>query len=136
MPFIAGKDNTVEWKPAGTNTFIALDYFRRAWRESNEGTDVTSSSHNGVQACIATIFRGEGSASFHLTSAQTPYNATNLIRAGLNGILRITHNAANSQEIPVLITSVDYQNEVAGGCDYTVTFKLNAEAGNFTYPSA
>ncbi len=142
MPFVAGKDNSVEWKPAGANSFITLNQFRRSWRESNEGTDVTSSIHGGVQAVLATILRGEGSVSFHTHTAQMPYTSSNLIRAGLNGILRISHNGLGStQNIPVLITSVDYQNEIAGGCDHTFTVKLNQEAATvaepaYTYPGS
>ncbi len=34
-----------------------------------------------------------------------------------------------------MITSVDYQNEIAGGTDHTVTMKLNQEAATVAEPA-
>jgi hypothetical protein len=129
--FGSGKANGVSWQPTGAGAAVDLVAFRHEFSESDEGSEVTSTIHDGVQAFVDSILRGEGTASFHLNSDVYPWD--NGISAGAAGVIFAKFGPTGVEfSIPVHISRVNYQNEVAGGCDYNVTFKLNAEAGTYS----
>lgn len=132
MPFKAGYPNAITWTPTGGPTTTLCD-FRHSHSESDEGHEVTSSCHNGIQAFISSILRGEGSASFHITTATLPWSLG--IVAQATGVLVAQYGDVSGFTIPVFISRVNYQNETAAGTDYDITWKLSAESGTYTRPS-
>lgn len=132
MPFKAGYPNAITWTPTGGAATTLCD-FRHSHSESDEGHEVTSSCHNGIQAFIASILRGEGSASFHITTAQLPWTLG--IVAQATGVLTPQYGAQSGFTIPVFISRVNYQNETAAGTDFDITWKLSAESGTYSRPS-
>lgn len=132
MGFKAGKGSKVSITLDGQEDTVDLCNFRHNHSENDEGLDITSVCHNGTQAFISTILRGQASASFHVKSDQLPWTVG--ITAQATGDLLIEYGqGAYVFTFPFLITSVDYQNETAGGCDFSVNFKLNAEGGGGVY---
>jgi hypothetical protein len=133
MGFNAGKANKILIKLSGQAQFTELCDFRHGWNESDEGHEVTSSCHDGVQAFVASILRGEGDASFHIKDDQYPWSIG--IRAQATGMFQVQFGNAQAFTIPFFMNRVGYVNEVAGGTDAQVSFKLNAEAGTYSRPS-
>lgn len=133
MGFQAGKQNAILWRATGQASYTTLCDFRHEFSESDEGHEVTSSCHNGVQAFIASILRGEGTASFHLKTEQHPW-ALGIV-AQATGEIKQQYSNQKEFVIPVYISRVNYVNETAAGTDYNVTFKLSAESGTFSRPS-
>ena len=134
MGFKAGAVNRVSWKPDGASAYVELCNFRHGLTFSDEGHEVTSSCHEGTQAFIASILRGEGDASFHLKTEQLPWTSAISIRAQVSGMWKAEFANRNPFIIPIYISRVAYTNETAGGTDYAVTFKLSAEAGTLSVP--
>jgi len=132
MPFKAGYINGIAWTPTGGSP-TTLCQFRHSHSESDEGHEVTSSCHNGIQAFVASILRGEGTASFHITTASQPWSLG--IVAQATGYFSCMYGNLSVFTIPVFISRVNYQNEVAAGTDYDVTWKLSAESGTYSRPS-
>ncbi len=129
--FRSGASNYISWQPTGGQEVILCN-FRHQWSESDEGHEVTSSCHDGVQAFIASILRGEGSAAFHIRDGDEPWNVG--IVAGASGVFRASFGNIEIFVIPAYVGRINYENEVAGGTDYSVNFKLNAEAGTYSRP--
>ena len=130
MPFEAGYQNLLFMKLTGQSSYTELCDFRHEWTESDEGHEVTSACHEGVQAFVASILRGEGTASFHIKSEQYPSDLG--IVAQATGLFQPEFGDQRSPTIPFFISRVSHTNETAAGTDYTVTFKLNAEAGTYS----
>lgn len=131
MPFKAGRGSTITILLNGDSEPVELNQFRHNHSENDEGTEVTSVSHDGIQAFIATILRGQASASFHINSDNLPWASG--LKAQAAGEMLIQYGGTYTFTFPFYISSVDYQNEQAGGCDYTVTFKLSGEGGDGIY---
>ena len=127
MGFTAGYANRVSWQPEGSANYVELCNFRHGLTLSDEGHEVTSSCHEGVQAFIPSILRGEGDASFHINTDQYPWDVG--IAAQVSGMMQFEFGDRQPFYVPVYISRVAYTNETAGGSDYAVSFKLNAEAG-------
>lgn len=134
MGFKAGYANRVSWKPDGAGSYVELCNFRHGLTLSDEGHEVTSSCHEGVQAFIPSILRGEGDASFHLKTEQLPWASSIAIGPQISGLWKAEFANRDPYIVPVYISRVAYTNETAGGTDYGVTFKLNAEAGTLSAP--
>jgi len=132
MPFKPGYINGIAWTPTGGSPTTLCD-FRHSHSESDEGHEVTSSCHNGIQAFIASILRGEGTASFHITTASQPWSLG--IVAQATGTFSCMYGSQSVFTIPAFISRVNYQNETAAGTDYDVTWKLSAESGTYSRPS-
>jgi hypothetical protein len=130
MGFTAGYPNRVSWKADGNANYVELCNFRHGLTFSDEGHEVTSSCHEGIQAFIPSILRGEGDASFHIKTEQYPWNVS--IDAQVIGMMQFEFGDRVPFYVPVYISRIAYTNETAGGSDYCVTFKLNAEAGTLS----
>lgn len=135
MSFTAGATNSVSIKDNAATSYTELCDFRHSMSISDEGHEITSSCHEGVQAFISSVLRGEGTASFHIRSTQYPWSGSINIKAQAKGLLKFEFGDAQQFVFPYYISRVQYENETAGGSDYTASFKLNAEAGSLSYPS-
>ena len=132
MSFKPGYPNRVSIKLWNQSVYTELCNFRHTWTESDDGHEVSSSCHNGIQAFIASVLRGEGEASFHISDDQYPWDVG--IRAQATGMLKIEFGDREPFLVPFFITRVAYTNETAAGTDFQVSFKLNAEAGVYSVP--
>ena len=132
--FLPGYQNRISIKLAGQSSFTQLCNFRHNWAESDEGHEVTSSCHEGIQAFVASILRGEGDASFRIKDDQYPWTVG--IRAQAIGMFQVELGNRRPFLIPFFMSRVAYANETAGGTDAAVNFKLNAEAGTYSRPAA
>lgn len=132
MGFKAGYANTVSWLPDGSDEAVELCNFRHSLTLSDEGHEVTSSCHEGIQAFIASILRGEGDASFHIRTEDAPWGIS--LSAQSIGIWTAEFGNNDPFEVPIFVSRINYTNEVAGGTDYSISWKLNAEAGTLLLP--
>lgn len=101
--------------------------------------DVTSSSHLGLQALIAGIFRGDGNVKGVVNDAAYIWSTTPKVQAGNTGTLRfyVGETSAPFFTVPCLITKVHLQSEVAGRVDYDfdVSLSILSGSGLYVYPA-
>lgn len=132
MSFSTAFQNTISIQLTGQSSFTELCDFRHDLTESDEGHEVTSSCHNGVQAFVASILRGEASASFHIKNDQYPWDVG--LRAQATGVLEANFGTSEPFFFPFFLSRAQHTNETAAGTDFNATFKLNAEAGTYSRP--
>lgn len=132
MSFSTAFQNTVSIRLTGQSSYTELCDFRHDLTESDEGHEVTSSCHNGVQAWVASILRGEITASFHIKDDQYPWDTG--MRAQATGELDAQFGTGQSFFFPFFLSRAQHTNETAGGTDFNATFKLNGEAGTYSRP--
>ena len=136
MPFLTAFGNRVMIKPRGSSGYTEVAIFGHNHNESDEGHDVTSSVHQGMQALVASILRGGGTIRGHIRDADVANNpaypwVTNIvIVAQGTGIIKLEYADRQAFQIAYFISNVEYTNETAGGTDFAATFKFNAEAAS------
>ncbi len=132
MSFSTAFQNTIAIKLTGQSSYTELCDFRHDLTESDEGHEVTSSCHLGVQAFVASILRGEASASFHIKDDQYPWSVG--MRAQATGILAAQFGTSQVFYFPFFLSRAQHTNETAAGTDFNATFKLSAESGTYSRP--
>lgn len=125
MPFVPGFVCGAAATPIGRPLWV-LNVTGHSWKEIVDILDVTSTLHNGIQALIAGILRGDGTVKGFIDSTVYPWNAP--IRAGVNALMALSVGGLGSITIPGLIGEVGEQSAVEGKCEYNFAFKLNVLA--------
>lgn len=138
MPFDSGYPNGIFIKPEGAGEYTQIDVYRHSGNESDQGHDVTSTSHNGFQAKVPTILRGTQRISGHLKS-DDGYPWANSIKAQGTGLIKAQYGTLQEFVMAYYIPEVSYTNETAAGTDFEATFEMNAEAADnpddtYAYP--
>jgi hypothetical protein len=138
--FRSGVQNRVTWSVGGTSAYVTLDQFRHRLSERDEGHEVTSAGHNGIEAFVASILRGTVDCSCHIKD--DAYASDIGIKAQVAGVLKFEFGNRRVHTVPIFITEVTYENETAAGTDYTFRAKFNQELVNvagstaaYAYPS-
>src|SRR4051812_43288104 len=96
-----GKDSSSVWTPSGGSS-ITLNVQDHGWKEQVDLADVTYCGvPGGVQALLPGILRGDATAKLALDGDLYPWTASNLIRAGTNGVITQTVASSKAYTIPV-----------------------------------
>lgn len=125
MPFDTAFGNGVFIKPTGAGDYTQVDVYGHSATESDEGHEVTSTLHQGLQGLVASILRGQVTIRGHLKQAAYPWSLS--IKAQGTGDIKVMFGAQQPFFMGYFISQVAYSNENAGGTDFEATFKLNAE---------
>ena len=136
MPFQSGATKNVKFTVSG-GALIAYSITEHSWEELVDKLDITSTSHAGIQAILAGIFRGTGSvkAVLNTDAGNMPWVAANGIRAGNNGVFQFFVSSTLYFSVPAMVMKVKYSSQVAGKIEWAGDIELNAEAGTYAYPS-
>lgn len=141
--FDTGYPNGVFIQPLGAGAFTQIDIYGHNHSEQDQGHEVSSTLHNGVQAFADSLLRGEATVRGHLKRGAYPW--TQAIKARGRGYLKVQYGNVQPFVIPYRIPRVGYTNETAAGTDFEATFTLDAETPSvdtgsppvtqYTYPS-
>lgn len=131
--FQAGFNKSPTFLVSGGGAAITLNVTGHTWAEMIDALDITHTGTGGVQALLAGIFRGDGNIKGNVDAAILP--STFFIRAGFNGLFGIPLGSPTPFVVPAMIVKVNYQSLVEGKVEFNFDIKLNALAGNYTYPS-
>ncbi len=136
MPYQAGKDKNIKFTVAGGSE-ITYDITEHSWKEMIDALDITNTSHAGIQALLAGIFRGDGKfkAVLNTDATKMPWQSANGLRAGNNGVVKFYVGTALFYSVPCMVVDAEITSQVAGKVEWAVSVKLNAEAGTYSYPS-
>jgi hypothetical protein len=136
MPFQSGLTKNVKFTVSG-GALISYSIVEHSWEEAVDKLDITSTSHAGIQALLAGIFRGDGmvKAILNTDAGNMPWVAANGIRAGNNGVFQFFVSTTLYFQVPAMVVKVKYSSQVAGKVEWAGDISLNAEAGSYAYPS-
>lgn len=116
-----------------------LDVVEHSYDEEILREIVTHVNSGGVQARLATVLDGKGSAKAFMDLFKPPYLAVPGIRAGINGIMSFYFNIKAAQGspfvLPVMIVQVHYRSAVPKGVEWSFDVEVNSNIGPYLYPS-
>lgn len=133
MPFQAGYDKFTRFKPSFGSNFVIMCVTGHSWSEMIDAIDVTSTCHNGIQALLAGILRGEGNVKANVQSDVLPFNSLG-IRAGVNGLLEFYYGYPIPFTAPCMIVKLNHKSAVESKVEYDFDVRLNTLAGAYTSP--